>query len=121
MAKSRLIIQDYAGVTVVTVRDSSLLDSGTIEQFGREVYELVDARNKQKLILDFSSVRFLSSQALGVLLTLNKKSQAIKGKVALCGLREELMKIFKITQLDKILDFYADDSAALAAFNVHVR
>ncbi len=121
MSKPHLLIEDYAGVTVVTVTDTALLDAHAIEAFGQEVYQLVDKQNKQKLILDFSNVRFLSSQALGVLLTIKKKCEAIKGRFVLCALREELMKVFKITQLDKLFDFYRDDSAALASFNVNVK
>ena len=81
MAKPGILIQDYAGVSVVTFTDTSLLDAATISQLGDALYELVDKQNKQKLILDFSSVRFLSSQTLGVLLTLSKKCQAIKGRM----------------------------------------
>lgn len=121
MAASRIIVQDYAGVTVVTFNDSSILDSTVIEQLGKDLYHLTDTLNKQKLILDFTNVKFLSSQVLSLLLTLNKKAAAIKGTLLLCSLRPELMKIFTITNLDKLFKFYKDDAAALAFFNVNVR
>ncbi len=121
MANSRLLIENYAGVVVVTIQDSSLLDMGVIDQLGRELFTLTDDQNRQRLVVDFSHVKFLASHTLGVLLTLHKKSEAIKGSVVLCGVRKELMKVFNITNLDRIFKFFPDDSAALAHFNVLVK
>jgi anti-sigma B factor antagonist len=121
MAESRIVIEDYAGVTVVTFSDSSILDSLVIDQLGKDLYHLTDTLNKQKLVLDFSNVKFLSSQVLSLLLTLNKKAAAIKGTLVLCSLRPELMKIFTITNLDKLFKFHKDDAAALASFGVNLR
>ena len=121
MASSRLQIQDYAGVTVVTFQDNSILEVRIIDQLGQDLYELVDTQNKQKLVLDLSNVRFLASHALGVLITLHKKARAAKGEMVLCCVRKELMKVFSITNLDKIFKFFPDDASALKHFNVHVR
>lgn len=121
MAESRILVEDYAGVTVVTFSDSSILDSLVIDQLGKDLYHLTDTLNKQKLVLDFSNVKFLSSQVLSLLLTLNKKASAIKGTLVLCSLRPELMKIFTITNLDKLFKFHKDDAAALASFGVNLR
>lgn len=120
MADSRLLITDYAGVTVVAFQDNSILDARQIEQIGRELYTLVDEQDKRKIILDFSSVRFLGSQTLGVLINLHKKAAAGKGEVVLCALRKDLLKVFKITSLDKVFKFFKDDAGALKHFGVHV-
>lgn len=120
MSSARLSIEDYAGVTVVTFMDSSLLDSAVIETVANDLFHLVDNQNKQKIILDFSSVRLLSSQILGVLTSLNRKCDEIKASLALCGVRKELMRVFTLTGLDKLLQFYPKDADALAAFGVRV-
>lgn len=121
MPASRLVIQDYAGVTVVTFSDSSILDTATITQIGNDLFQLPDVQHKQKIILDFINVKFLSSHALGVLITLNKKLAAIKGTLSICSLRPELMKVFTITSLDKLFKFFPNDAAALKSFGVHVK
>lgn len=118
MGSSRILIEDYAGVTVVTFTDSSILDAASIDQMGKDLYHLVDNQNKQKLILDFSNVKFLSSHALGVFLTLQRKAQQIKGALVFAGLRKELMKVFTLTGLDKMFKFFADDTKALESFGV---
>lgn len=120
MGDSRIIVEDYAGVTVVTFTDPSILDTATIEQLGRDLYRLTDAQNKRRLVLDFSKVKFLSSHALGVLITLQKKAQSIKGEMVIAGLRTELMKVFALTGLDKVFKFFPTDAKALESFGVRV-
>jgi anti-sigma B factor antagonist len=120
MGKMNLSMEDYAGVMVVTFNDSSILDAAAIEQLGRDLYQLTDEQHRQKLVLNFANVKFLSSQALGVLLTLHKKAREIKGDVVLCGLKPELKKVFTITSLDKIFRFFPDDVGALASFGVRL-
>lgn len=121
VAKPCILVEDYAGVTVATLTNSAILDAAMIDEIARQLYALVDEQNKQKLVLDFSNVRFLSSQTLGVLLNLNKKMAAIKGELVLCALRKELMKVFEIAKLAKMFRFFENDAAALASFDVHVK
>lgn len=118
MSSSSLLIQNYSGVTVVSFMESAMLDSRAIEAVGKELFRLPDKLNKQKLIVDLTEVRFLASQAIGVLLDLHRRVQAIKGTLVLCGVREDIMKVFKITSLDKLLKFFPDESSALKSFGI---
>lgn len=120
MASSHLLIEDYAGVTVVTFTDSSILDAATIDQIGKDLYHLTDVQNKQKLVLDFTNVKFLSSHALGVFMTLQRKANAIKGVMVIAALRKELMKVFNLTGLEKLFKFFPSDTAALESFGVRL-
>lgn len=104
------------GVTVASFRGASILDALTIQQIGRELYDLVEGRGIKKLVLDFAEVRFLSSQALGVLLTLRKKADKASSQIALAGIRPELRRVFKITNLDRLFGFFEDRGKALASF-----
>lgn len=117
---ARLLIQPIRDVTVVNFQDASILDTAVVDEIGRALYELVDAQARRKLILDFSNVKFLSSSALGVLITLKKKSSAIKGEVVLCSMRPELKKVFEITNLSKMFQFCENENKALAHFGVTV-
>jgi anti-anti-sigma factor len=118
MPAARLLIQTFRDVTVVNFSDSSILDTLQVQQIGEELYELIDDRATRKMILDFSNVKFLSSSALGVLITVRKKADEIKGKVVLCGMKPDLRKIFKITNLEKLFDFYDNEEKALNYFGV---
>jgi len=106
------------GVTVVGFKDVSILDVVTIQNIGRELYGLVEEREKRKLVLDFSDVRFLSSQALGVLLTLRRKADQAQTEIVLCGIRKELTRVFEITNLNRLFAFFEVLEQALAHFGV---
>ena len=77
--QSGLLINDYLGATVVTFQEASVIDGVIVEAIGRELYALVDQKDKKKIILDFTAVRFLSSSMLGVLMLLHRKAGAIRG------------------------------------------
>jgi anti-anti-sigma factor len=114
----RLFIHPVRDVTVVNLADASILDAQQVQQIGDELYELVDKQARRKIIIDFGKVRFLSSSALGVLITLRKKADQIKGKVVFCCLRDDLRKVFKITNLEKMFEFHDSEEKALGVFGV---
>lgn len=114
--KPRLLVQGIGDVTIVNFTEAAILDAAQIQRIADELYKLVDQNARRKMVLDFSAVKFLSSQTLGVLLMVKKKIDAIKGKVVFCGLRRELQEVFRMTNLHKSFEFYADETKALAAF-----
>lgn len=92
------------GFTIVEFTTDSLMNPLELESIGQAVYQFVDRTQPDKLLLDFQKVKYLSSQAIGIILTLNKKVTQKKGaSVTLCGVGPSLLQLLKITRLDKIL------------------
>ncbi len=116
MTDSDLVIREDSGVTIVGFGGSTLIDAEYIEQIAGDLYKLIDKQKANRLVLDFSNVKFLASRMLGVLLTLKKKSESKKGGLALCAVREDLMKVFAVTNLDRTFAFYDDEATALVHF-----
>lgn len=110
----KIVIQETSDVTIVDFQEVRLLEARQIEAVGRELCRLVDELGRKKVILDFSKVQFLASAAIGMLMTVYKKSTAIKGTFIICGLRRELMKVFEIMKLTKLFRFAANEDEALA-------
>jgi len=109
-----LTIQPIEKYTVIEFRTPSLMDPIVLERIGEAVYRLVDAEDKRMLILDFEQVEYLSSQAIGIVLTLNKKLAKLKNtSMVLCGVGPKLMELIKITRLDKILQIRPSQKEAL--------
>lgn len=111
-----LKVEQQEKVTIVSFRDASILDMMTIQRVGKELNDIVASPSARNLILDFADVRFLSSQALGVLLTLKKRAEKAGLKVALAAIRPELARVFKITNLDKLFEFFDSRAAALEKY-----
>jgi len=114
-----LNIQTIKNVTVVSFVESAIIDAPKIEQLAQQLYELVDEQNRKHMILDFSEVKFMGSQTLGVLINLNKKIEQIKGTMVICSLRKDLRKLFSITRLDRMFKFCQHEEAALNSFGVY--
>ena len=70
----------------------------------------------RKLLLNFGNVEYLSSAALGKLITLNKKLQAVGGRLILCNIDPQIYEVFEITKLDKFFNIQKEEQTALQAF-----
>ncbi len=97
-------VQQIEKYTVVEFKTASLMNPSELERIGSELYRLVDEEDHRYLVLDFERVKYLSSQAIGIVLTLNKKLSQLKNtSFVLCGVGPTLMQLLKITRLDRIL------------------
>jgi len=112
----RLDVNEVGDVTVVRFRDHKIVEDINIQQLGQEMFRLIEVDNRDKLLLNFSSVDFLSSAALGKLITLDKKMKAHGGALKLSNIRPEIYEVFAITKLNRLFDIKDDEADALAAF-----
>jgi anti-sigma B factor antagonist len=110
-------VQNIEKATVIEFRSPSLMDALILEDIGTELYRLVDAEDRRKLVLDFEKVEYLSSQAIGIVLNLNHKLSKLKNsKMILCGVGPKLAELLRITRLDKILVVKPTQREAVKAF-----
>jgi len=114
--RRRLEVEQIGDVTVVNFIDRKILDEQNIQIIGEQLFGLVDEEGCRKLLLNFGNVEFLSSAALGKLITLNKKIQAAKGRLILCNIDPQIHEVFEITKLDKFFNIQKEEQTALQAF-----
>ena len=112
----RLDVNEVGDVTVVRFRDHKIIEDINIQELGQELFQLVEIDRRGKLLLNFTSVDFLSSAALGKLITLDKKMKAHGGALKLSNIRPEIFEVFNITKLNRLFDIKEDEADALAAF-----
>jgi anti-sigma B factor antagonist len=112
------ILQPIGPVMVVEFRLASLMDPIVLEAAAKRLYKMVDEEDRRKVILDFERVQYLSSQAIGILLTMKKKLDTLgNSKLVLCGVQPKLAELLKITRLDKIMNIKPTQKEALASFS----
>ena len=114
--RRRLEVEHIGDVTVVNFVDRKILDEQNIQIIGEQLFSLVDEEGLRKLLLNFGNVEYLSSAALGKLITLNKKLQAVGGRLILCNIDPRIHEVFEITKLDKFFNIQKEEQAALQAF-----
>lgn len=68
-----------------------------------------------RVAIDLSKVVFLPSAGLGMLVAIHNSAKSSKGKVAVFGVADDLMKMLKITHLDKLFSIKPDREAAIKA------
>ena len=116
MATPRRIKTTESGkVTVVTFNDSKIIDEAEIQEFGQELYDLVERDGKKKIVLNFANVEFLSSAALGKLIGFDKRVKQHGAELILSNIRPEIYEVFAITKLTKLFVIRDDEADALAA------
>ena len=114
--RRRLEVEDIGEVTVVNFTDRKILDEQNIQVIGEQLFSLVDELGRKKLLLNFGNVEYMSSAALGKLITLNKKVQAAGGRLVLCNIDPQIYEVFEITKLNKLFTIHKDEQSGLQAF-----
>lgn len=112
----RIDVSKVGDVSVVKFQDRKILDEASIQELGLELFGLVEHDNRKSILLNFTGVEFLSSAALGKLITLDRKVKSHKGRLKLCEIRPEILEVFQITKLNKVFDIRTDEAEAIAAF-----
>ena len=112
----RIDVSKLGEVSVVKFVDKKILEEAGIQELGAELFGLVELENRTTILLNFSGVEFLSSAALGKLITLDRKVKANKGRLKMSNIRPEIFEVFQVTKLNKVFDIRGEESEAIAAF-----
>lgn len=89
------LIQDY----LVLYKNQDLID---------EFFNKIDDMIKQKenlIILDFTNLDSINSYILARLIYFQKKVSKYKGRIKLININENIKKIFKSLNIEKLFDF----------------
>src|SRR6266542_1604580 len=112
-------VQQIDKATVVEFKTTSLMDPIDLQNISESLYKIVDEQDRRQLVLDFEKVQYLSSQAIGIVLTINKKLAALKNsRLILCGVGPRLMQLIQITRLDKVLTIKPSQKEAVNALTI---
>jgi anti-sigma B factor antagonist len=106
-----LATREQAGHAVVEVRGE--LDVYTASMLRQRLIEIIDA-GAERVVVDLRRVDFLDSTGLGVLVGALKRLRMAGGDMVLVCDSEKLLKIFRITALDRVFALHATVEAATA-------
>jgi anti-sigma B factor antagonist len=112
----RIDVSKVGDVTVVKFVDKKILDEAGILELGAELFSLVEHDNRRSIVLNFDNVDFLSSAALGKLITLDRKVKSAQGRLKMSNIRPEILEVFQITKLNKVFDIRGEEAEAISAF-----
>ncbi len=99
-----LSVKEHAdGVVLRFVQHSVCLDGANTEVMAEYLSTFMDGRGPSRLVFDFGPVEFVTSQTLGLLVTLHKRVAARGGCLTLLNVRKEVYGVFEVTKLTTLL------------------
>ena len=115
-APQHLRVEIVDGITLVSIVEGDLLAEDVIQEVGDQLLRLVVEMGEAKLVISFRDVRYMSSPMVGQLVKLHKKVARAKGRMILCGFSPVLREVFRISQLDRLLEIQENEQLALDRF-----
>jgi len=102
-------------IPVVTVMTHELRADTVITKLEQELEDFIQKNSAKQLVLDLTSVHFMASSGLRVLIGLRKKLRELGGRFTMCGVHPYVADVFKTTRLFTAKFDYLDDVAAAIA------
>jgi anti-anti-sigma factor len=98
-----------------TLAINGRIDTATAPELEQMINKEIE-QGHRKVLLNFTSVSYISSGGLRVLLATAKKLKSPEDKFALCGLSPEVHKILKLAGFTSIFSIYSSEGEALAGW-----
>lgn len=106
-------IVEEDNIAIVSFLVPSVSGTSDIDQTANQLRQYLKESKPKAVIVDFVGVKFFSSQVLGLLVDTWKRLKDYSAPLYICGINPQLSRVFRITNLDKIFDFYENKAAAL--------
>lgn len=104
---------DANGVTVFTVEDAK---EGDVVMAQREwLYKTIESAENPRFIVDLAAIQYMASSDIGVLITLKRRVDARKGKVAIVNVDPFIYDVLRMMRIDKLFTICEGMPAAVAA------
>lgn len=114
---STLQTKEEGDVLVVYFTDVKILDEARIQEIGRDLTALVGKTPSGKMLLNFKAVTFMSSAMIGKIIQLNKKCKGADVDLRLCEISPNVMEVFKLMRLNKVLNIQKTEEKAVGSFD----
>jgi anti-anti-sigma factor len=103
-------------VLVVYITASKILENAKIQQIGQELTQLAEQNPGGKIVLNFQEVKFMSSAMINNIVNFHRKCSKNDIKLKLCEISKDVMEVFNLMKLHKLLDIQKSEDKAIASF-----
>lgn len=102
-------------VAVAEFEGAPMCDSVEVRAAGEKINEFIANKRPAYIVIDFSEVKFICSDVVGMLLASRNKVREYGGEVLVSGINPQWYRVFKITNVDKLFRFYENSESAVEA------
>lgn len=100
-------------VAIVSFTGNCIGGAEEIANASVQLRAYTEANPPRRMVFDFSSVTFISSRVLSLLLETRSRLEPHQGELVIASLSEQLQRVFAMANLDGAFHFYPDRSTAL--------
>lgn len=109
-----LKLHTLGDVQVARVRVARLTEDVNLEQFGHELFALVEQAGCRKLVVDLTEVTAITSAGLGKMIALHRKVHRLQGGVVFCHVQPAVDEVLETSRLSTYLAIAPDVPRAVA-------
>ena len=109
------IKQNPQGEIMVLELGGKIMGGPDHEKFKAEITEVLE-KDFKNVVLDFSGVPWINSTGLGIIISGFHSIKTAGGVMKVCEVKERVLSIFYISQLENIFEVHETREQALASF-----
>jgi anti-sigma B factor antagonist len=87
------------------------IDASIATDFKGRMMDWINAGNK-RILLDLAEVEFVDSSGLGSIVS-SLKTMGSEGDLAICGIKETVMNLFRLTRMNRVFQIFSSEDEAL--------
>lgn len=91
------------------------IDASSATDFKGKMVDWINSGNS-RIVLDLSGVDFIDSSGLGAIVS-SLKTIGTNGDLVICGLRDTVMSLFRLTRMNRVFQIFASEEEALSALS----
>ncbi len=88
------------------------------EELRHLMRDVETSRDNKHVVVDLSSVSYLNSSHLALLLRLRRELAESERRLHICGTRDPVWSVMTLTGLDKVFEFYDNKATAIASLQL---
>ena len=100
---------------VLVLQIKGRLDAISSPAAEKKIFDLI-TNGKNKLLMNFSEVDYLSSAGMRLLLRTTKKLKSLSGKLVICDVSANVMDVLKMSGFDHFIELSRTQEEALKQF-----
>jgi anti-sigma B factor antagonist len=103
---------------VATITRPQLSEEDNIDVLGKELLDLVDQYGFRKIVVSLQHVTYITSAALGKLITLHRRLHRKEGQLIICGAVEAVSEVLQTSRLNDYFTIAVDVPAAMTMMTI---
>ena len=96
-------LTSYLQDGTLTIILTGEIDHHCAKQYIQSITAKIEAYTPQTCFLDFQEVSFMDSSGIAVVINALRNMTKIEGQLALTGLKDQPMKVFRASGIDKLV------------------